>query len=375
MAQAPQATARYIVVSGLSARTGGGLTYLRELLPRLERELRGPGIRVHLLISGDAQQELADGLRDSSISVHSPIWAGRSGLVRLLGEQVVLPGMLRRLSADVVFHTGDTIPLASRVPDVLLCRNMLLYEPRGKHSLRLRALALLARCSIRRASAVAFVSHTLAESVLTRSKPRHWTVIHHGPGLAVEPTDRPPVGDPVVLVVSSLYDYKRVEVAIQAVVELRQRGLLAQLSVIGRPIETRYVQYLHALVDRLDARLFVRFAGEMDAASTAEAYTTATLAMVTSQNESFCHPILEALAAGVPVVVPTDLPVAHEIAADAAAYADPDGSAFADAAEALLRNDVAYKERVLAGIRQAATFSWDRTALQTAGLLVEAMKR
>jgi alpha-1,6-mannosyltransferase len=173
-----------------------------------------------------------------------------------------------------------------------------------------------------------------------------------------------------LVVVSSLYDYKRIELAIDAVAELRRRGRPATLEIVGRPIEPEYAAMLRRRVHDLNLDDIVRFVGEATPEQVREAYRSATVAVVTSATESFCHPILEAFSAGVPVVVPTDLSVAREIAEDAAAYAMPTGTAIADEVDELFRQPDRYDTLVVAGTRRLERFSWDRAAAATAELLL-----
>jgi glycosyltransferase involved in cell wall biosynthesis len=360
-----------IVVNAVSTRTGGGLTYLRQLLPPLGSKLAQAGATLHVLLNADAGRQLSDILAGSSIMVNTPRWASGSGLKRQLSEQTLLSGALESLSANAVFHIGDTAPLRSNIPSILLCRNMLLYSPKGTHTARLRVLRLLARKSVEQATAVAFVSQTLADHVLSQCTPAKWAIIHHGPGLTPGATRRPPGHRPIALiVVGSLYTYKRVELAIAAVAELRKRNEVATLEIVGRPIEAPYAARLRRQVEDLGLIDRVRFVGEASASRMMDAYADASIALVTSANESFCHPILEALHAGMPVVAPSDLAVAQEIAGQAAIYAEPTARAFADAVQHLVQEPARASQIVEAGLLRVNAFSWDTTAKQTAELLL-----
>lgn len=361
-----------VVINGVSARTGGGLTYLRKLLPPLAKQLSSRDARLHLLVNPAVKADLAADLVSPNIALHAPAWASLPGAQRLLCEQVLLPALLGRLDASVVLHTGDTLPLLSTCPAVLLSRNMLLYAPLGKNSARLRILRLLARASMKRASAVAFVSQALADQIPSKGGSTTWRVIHHGPGLEPSGAARQfTIDDLSIIVVSTLYDYKRIEIAIDALAELRHQWPDASLTVMGRPVETNYVSTLQRRTRELGLDDAVRFQGEATARSVEEAYQHATVAYVTTRNESFCHPILEAFSAKIPVVVATDLSVAAEIADQAAVYSAPSGRSFAEATARLFRHPSYYQEVVIAGVEQVGHFSWEKAAEQTARLLLE----
>jgi glycosyltransferase involved in cell wall biosynthesis len=88
--------------------------------------------------------------------------------------------------------------------------------------------------------------------------------------------------------------------------------------------------------------------------------------------EGFGMPILEAMGAGTPVVT-SDRGAMAEVAGDAAALVDPQRPAeMADAIERVV-GDEAYRERLVeAGRERAATFTWERTARETADVYREA---
>jgi glycosyltransferase involved in cell wall biosynthesis len=292
--------------------------------------------------------------------------------MRLALEQLYLPMFLGALPASAVLHVGDMMPLVSRVPSVLLCRNMLLYAPLGKNSLRLRLARQLAHRSLDRAAAVAFVSATMATEVGDQFALKRSVVIHHGPGLTLSSRQpRPPEIHPSLIVIASLYDYKRVELAIDAVDELRRRSWPATLQVVGQPVEKPYFEALVQRVHQLGLTRSVHFTGGANAVGVTESYLNARFALITSRNESFCHPILEAFCAGVPAIIAQDLAVAPEIAGDAALYCPPTGTGFADVVEALLRDEPLYSKHVSLGYRRALEFSWSKTAAETSALLLQ----
>jgi glycosyltransferase involved in cell wall biosynthesis len=76
----------------------------------------------------------------------------------------------------------------------------------------------------------------------------------------------------------------------------------ATLRIIGRPATDSYVAALHRYVAELGLGGAVRFAGHASDATVGLAYAEADVLVVTSEHEGFCVPVVEAMAAGVPVV-------------------------------------------------------------------------
>ena len=98
--------------------------------------------------------------------------------------------------------------------------------------------------------------------------------------------------------------------------------------------------------------------GKVSAEHLAGAYQRAALLIFPSRLEGFGLPVLEAMAAGCPVVCSnaSSLP---EVGGDAALYFDPDDAAAAVAhAEFMLRGGEARAERVRAGREWSSRFSW-----------------
>jgi glycosyltransferase involved in cell wall biosynthesis len=94
-------------------------------------------------------------------------------------------------------------------------------------------------------------------------------------------------------------------------------------------------------------------------------YERAAVLACPSLYEGFGLPLIEAMAAGTPVVC-SDIPVFREVAANAALFAAPDNaSRWAHEIGRVLADPELVRDLQEKGHTRAATFSWKRTADQT----------
>lgn len=93
----------------------------------------------------------------------------------------------------------------------------------------------------------------------------------------------------------------------------------------------------------------------------AEALASATALISASRQEGFGIPLVEAMAAGTPIVV-SDIPVFHEIGGAAAHYFSPDSPAELAAAVKRLEQPDEWCRTSAASVQQAEGFSWERSA-------------
>src|SRR4051812_4075737 len=108
----------------LGAKVGGGLTYLRAVLPELALQLEGRGVRVLLLVP-----DAPDGLPlPAWIEVRELPLAARNWLTRLLFDQIVLPLWLAARPGAVLYCSGSFSPLVQTAPTFALLRNAIYFD-------------------------------------------------------------------------------------------------------------------------------------------------------------------------------------------------------------------------------------------------------
>jgi len=168
------------------------------------------------------------------------------------------------------------------------------------------------------------------------------------------------------LSVATDFPHKNLRNLIEAHAILRRRwcfpGEPPELILVGSPTSTRNGSYRRLSMEPLPGVIYV---GAVNDSQLLALYRSAEALVFASVYEGFGLPILEAMAAGTPVIA---LPLSSvpEVGGDAVLYAD--GTSPLDLARALerLAADRALREELRdRGPRQAAKFRWEHTARLT----------
>ncbi|HUP41606.1 MAG TPA: glycosyltransferase family 1 protein, partial [Thermoanaerobaculia bacterium] len=119
---------------------------------------------------------------------------------------------------------------------------------------------------------------------------------------------------------------------------------------------------LRRRVEEARAEGWLHHLGYVDEAALGALYRGARLFVFPSRYEGFGLPVLEALAAGVPVVA-SDLPVLRELAGDAVLYAPPtDVEEWVRQVAAVLDDPELARRLAAAGRERAKGYTWERAA-------------
>jgi alpha-1,3-rhamnosyl/mannosyltransferase len=177
----------------------------------------------------------------------------------------------------------------------------------------------------------------------------------------------PPPG--FVLAVGTLEPRKNLPRLVQAFAALPEALQAAHPLVVVGATGWRTGQTLAALQSLGDR---CRMLGHVSDAALAELYRRSAVFCYPSLAEGFGLPVLEAMAAGAPVLT-SDVSSLPEVGGDAVAYADPlDVTAIANGLKRLLSDPARRDQLASAGRARAATFSWDRFAGEVLAALDQA---
>ena len=142
------------------------------------------------------------------------------------------------------------------------------------------------------------------------------------------------------------------------------------LQLIGKPATDSYVAALHRYVAELGLADAVQFAGHASDATVEAAYADADVLVVTSEHEGFCVPVVEAMAAGVPVVAFDQGAVPEVLGGAGVLVSDKDPYALAAAIAALLHDGPRRQDVIVAGRQRLAALDLGSAADRFVDLLV-----
>jgi glycosyltransferase involved in cell wall biosynthesis len=292
-------------------------------------------------------------------------------------EQARLPHAANSDGLDVFFAPAYTSPLAIRAPVVQTVHDLsFLIHPewfRWREGLRRRWLT---RQSARRAEIVLTDTEFVAGQVLDLLgvHPARVRVVLPGVPRRDRSPDRPSAREPLVLFVGTILNRRHVPELIEAFARVARTRPEARLAIVGEnrshPAEDlEAIAAASGVGDRVAVRRYLSDA-ELDGL-----FARARAFVFLSEYEGFGLTPLEALSAGVPIVV-RESPVAREVYGDAAVYVSGgDAAATAAVIERLLFEGPGPAAAVLHHAeRVLPRYSWPRAARQTLAALGDAAR-
>ncbi len=359
----------------LAFRRGVG-TYAAQLALALAERERG--LELFLL---SAPPELKELLKGSKAQFRDP-----SPRQPALYEQTALPALARRERLDLLHYTDNTASVFWETPYVLTLHDTMMTRPLSETvdhpTFRQRFLFLYKRWaapeSARGARMVVTISKFSKDSIVRKFSvdPDRVRVVPEG--VEVEAYRRPagwpkPGAGPVRLLAQGAVDpRKNVPNILRTAQVLKRGGISFRLRIIGAPREEFERAGYVALAQKWGVANEVEWAGWVGADQLARQYWDADLFFYPSLWEGFGLPVLEAFAAGTPVVTSngSSLP---EVAGDAALLVRPDDpEAMGAGILGLLKRPARLRALAAKGIRRAKSFTWEATADLTAALYHEA---
>jgi glycosyltransferase involved in cell wall biosynthesis len=271
---------------------------------------------------------------------------------------------------DIYWGTNDFLPALTRCPSVVTVHDLLLLKYPCDQPLT-RFLAQRLAASLKKARRIITDSRTTADDLIAAfpDASKKVEVGLLGLNASGDASNGDSCGDhvntdsPYVVMLGAHRPRKNLALAVAAVSQVRQGGSKLKLLVTGD---------VHPSFDELVSRSkeYVSCVGLLPRPSLVTLLEGATALMFPSLYEGFGFPMLEAMAAGCPVLA-LDTPINREIAGNAARFLPAEQRPWSDAL-AELQNTTSLREEMRGrGFSNLRRFSWDKTATVYAGVFAE----
>lgn len=358
-----------ILVNALSARRGGIVTYTRNLM----LSFKARGVDAVFALPNDSRLDV------DVERVHLPVtdmWP----MSRAAWEQTRWRSLVGKIAPDVLYSSANFGLLMPPVPQVLLIREGGLFDPvylseiapsLGIDSVLGRTLRRRLILASARSSQLVLTPTEAMRDLLSIWDPKladrvktnlYGTRLEHFLDKAPHPGIRTD-GPLRLLIVSAYYPHKQPGLIAETVRLLNERGHPCHLSitmdmaqVIGMTGSSKDELLIRKGVERGQVTLL----GQVDYSDLPDLYRNHDVFVTASLSETFGHPLVEAMASGIPIVA-ADTPVHREVCDDCAVYFD--GTSTESLADAIgkitdgLHRLPETSERMK--VRTRDMFSWD----------------
>jgi glycosyltransferase involved in cell wall biosynthesis len=371
-----------LAIDASNISSGGGLTHLVQMLNAVDPVAS----RIHsvdIWTSKSVAEKLP--VRDWMIT-HSPFWCNSGLTLRAIGQQLLLPLSIKKIGCQILFSPGGTIPSWSSTPVVTMSQNMLPFSPDqvmlfGRWSVMRFKMNILTRLqgrAFRKSQGIVFLTEYAQNTINSLLEIAHVTstVISHGVEerfynhLKIQ-GEFNVSGRPVLrlLYVSIQMPYKHHIEVIDAVVELRRRGILVELQMAGGGFGF-YGQKVkdHCVAVDPDEN-YIHNLGHVSFEELHILYAKADIFIFASSCENLPNILIEAMASGLPIACSDKGPM-PEVLGDAGLYFNPESvDSIAGAIEALVKNPELRKTIASKALDKAQIYSWENCARETMSFL------
>lgn len=347
-----------VVFNAIHARSGGGVTYVMNLLPALAAI---GDFDVHIIIHVSQYARFAD--LDERVRIHVVDFK-ETTFFTLLWEQLPLIYMIRDMNPDVVVSPANYGPLFMKNHIIVLQNSLAVgtHETRFKKKVYWSLLGLMTKLSLLTSKAAVAVSHYVLKTVLShpmwgQSKVR---VIHHGvEDIFRQATER--CGD-FLLCVGDLYVQKNFETLVRAIALVKEEFPDINVVIAGSYVDEEYYNFIISLVNDLSIKDNIQFLGYCDKAKLLDLYANCRVFVFPSVEESFGMPVVEAMASGCAVAC-SNFAAMPEVAGDGAVYFNPtDAQDMTQVIIRLWRSAELRAEISAKALERAKSFSWEKAA-------------
>jgi D-inositol-3-phosphate glycosyltransferase len=346
-----------VLIDALAARFGGTAYAAIHLARQLVQRPDVATVTVVARSGSIVERGLAG---DDSVKCISLPGESRFELIRRVAwEAARLRSVALRERCDALISMSGMLPRSPGCRVICLLFNPVMYESDGAANL-LRRWAV--RRTVRSADYVAAPSRYMAD-LASASTGRECAVVplgvDHGVFAPIEDAGER------ILYVADFYAHKRHDLLLDAWLLLPAPRPV--LHLVGNPsVDPQTHAALLARIEKLPEPDSIVLEHGISLDRLVDAYHRARVFVMPSERESFCMPLVESMACGVPAIA-RGLPSLRETAREGALYVDGDDPArWADAVAQLIEDDAGHQLLRRAAVQVASRYSWSALAAELA---------
>lgn len=376
-----------IGIDAANIRLGGGITHLAEILNGVD--VQALNIKRVVVWSG---RKTASQLPDHAwLQKISPEQLDGGLLSRVFWQAFRLSKAVREQGCDILLVPGGSY-VGSFKPVVTMSQNLLPFEwteiVRNQSiltTIKMMILRQVQSFSFRHSDGIIFLTQYAKNRVLSVVGTLHamTTVIYHGfnhqfdqaPKKQKALSEYTPEQPFNILYVSNIDVYKHQIEVVQAVHQLRNKGLPISLTMIG-PAIPEYLRQLNQILDHLDPqRSWAQYLGQIPYSELPAYYRQADLGLFASSCETFGIILLEKMSSGLPIACSSKSAM-PEILKDAGVYFDPDDAVDIEKTlERFIAQEQLRAEKSLLSFKESKKFQWAACAQETFAFIANVARK
>lgn len=296
-------------------------------------------------------------------------------------EQIVLPGVFEKENLDLLHFPYFSFPILYKGKFVITIHDLIFdHFKSGRSSTlpypvyilkKLGYHFVLAR-ALEKSTNIITLSEASKHEIIQHYKinPEKISVIYESGSLEIKTTeshnDNINTLRPYIVYVGNAHPHKNVEALIESMKIINKRLPKLKLILIGS--DKFFYPKLEKVVQAQNLQKNVRVVGEVANNELYQWYKHAEACVTASYMEGFGIPPLEAMSMGCPTIV-SNIPVFHEIYADASEYFDPrDPTSIADKVVEVVKSIQKRKSLQEKGYERAKVFSWIQMVKETVAI-------
>ena len=287
---------------------------------------------------------------------------GRNRLKRILTESTAFRRRAR--GVEGVHHFGGHLPLLSPRPAAVTIHDLQPLDiPENFSFLKRLYSKFVLPTSIKRADLVVAVSGAVSEQISKKfeiSDECLRTVSIGVERIKTEPAE--PEDPPTILYPASTYPHKNHVTLIKAFVRLSENNPDVRLVFTGAPGKAEL--QVRKEIEKSGSEERISLLGRVSSQEMKEILNSASIMAFPSTYEGFGIPVLEAMAAGVPVIAAQGTPATNLLGEGSLTVKHDDDEAWSFALNRLLNDQDLRKRLVFEGFKQANKYTYQNSAQQ-----------